>query len=163
SHGTALNGATLNGATLDDPAMDVTALVADAAEQDSYPESRASAGGRARISFVGAGPGDPDLLTVRAAALLADADVLVVGSRLRARFEPRCHERVQVIELGLATPADELPDPADAAAVPGIAAGAHPLACIDEVAAAVRDGKSVVRLLDGDPCLFGSFEAEATA
>ena len=166
STGAATNGAATNGVPLNGSVGGV--LLGEAADalvdQDSEAEpQRSSAATRARVSFVGAGPGDPDLLTVRAAALLADADVLVVDSRLRARFEPRCHERVQVIELGLATPADELPDPADAAAAPGIGAGAHPLACIDEVAAAVREGKSVVRLLDGDPGLFGSFEAEAAA
>jgi uroporphyrinogen III methyltransferase/synthase len=165
SHGTALNGATLNGATLDGTALDVAALAADAAEQDSYPESRASAAGRARISFVGAGPGDPDLLTVRAAALLADADVLVVDSRLRARFEPRCHERVEVIELAPITSVADAPaGNGFPASVPGSAeAAAHPLICIDEITAAVRAGKSVVRLLDGDPGLFGTFEAEAAA
>ncbi len=190
SHGTAVNGAAVrgNGAVLDDAALNdagtalkptalngaaLDASIADdsAADQEAYTAEpqRARAAARARVSFVGAGPGDPDLLTVRAAALLADADVLVVDSRLRARFEPRCHERTQVIELMPATPADDARN-ADGFSVPAAQSadtaefvGAHPLVCIDEIIAAVRDGKSVVRLLDGDPGLFGSFEAEAAA
>ncbi|HEU5429224.1 MAG TPA: bifunctional uroporphyrinogen-III C-methyltransferase/uroporphyrinogen-III synthase [Actinocrinis sp.] len=169
-NGGALNGTALNPTALDGAALDGAALADDsAADQEACAEpQRASAAARARVSFVGAGPGDPDLLTVRAAALLADADVLVVDSRLRARFEPRCPERTHVIELMPAVPVADAFN-ADGFAAPAAQSadtefvGAHPLVCIDEIIAAVHDGKSVVRLLDGDPGLFGSFEAEAAA
>ncbi len=162
ANGAATNGAALAGSVLNGAVDGAPAEVADSViDQESDVEPpRGSAAARARVSFVGAGPGDPDLLTVRAAALLADADVLVVDSRLRARFEPRCHERIRIIELAPAAPAD---DPLDAAPAAESVPAAHPLVCMDEISAAVRAGKSVVRLLDGDPGLFGSFEAEAVA
>jgi uroporphyrinogen III methyltransferase/synthase len=124
-------------------------------EREVPPVLRGGAS-RARVSFVGAGPGDPDLLTVRAAALLADADVLVVDTGLRERFVPRCRDLVEVIEV----------EP-----YPLLDAGQHdvvveplaPLVRFKAISAAVRAGKSVVRLLDGDPGLFGPFEAEAEA
>jgi uroporphyrinogen III methyltransferase/synthase len=137
---------------------------------------------RARVSFVGAGPGDPDLLTVRAAALLAEADVLVVDAGLRERFVPRCRDCVEVVEIEARTAADETAvdgdpvrrgagfDIAEAGAAlaetrraDGTRAGAGAFGLVAAISSAVRAGKSVVRLLDGDPGLFGSFEAEAVA
>jgi hypothetical protein len=57
---------------------------------------------QARVSFVGAGPGDPDLLTVRGAAALAEADVLVLDHQLIERFRPLARHDVHVVELGVA-------------------------------------------------------------
>ncbi|HEY3869597.1 MAG TPA: bifunctional uroporphyrinogen-III C-methyltransferase/uroporphyrinogen-III synthase [Actinocrinis sp.] len=125
--------------------------------------ARAGAGARARVSFVGAGPGDPDLLTVRAAALLAAADVLVVDTGLRGRFAVRCSEQVEVIEIGAEpAPAGAGSDGVSTDALAASADGRRGLAPrIDAISAAVRAGKSVVRLLDSDPGLFGPLEAEA--
>ncbi|MBS2965065.1 uroporphyrinogen-III synthase [Actinocrinis puniceicyclus] len=174
-NGTALEGTALDGSSNgvdfaeQAEAPDETGAVPDQDSDAEPPRGHSTA--RARVSFVGAGPGDPDLLTVRAAALLAAADVLVVDSRLRARFEPRCSDRVQVIEIAPAVDgagAVQVGCEDDGARI-GCAAdelarvALEPLECLDAISAAVRDGKSVVRLLDGDPGLFGSFEAEAAA
>jgi uroporphyrinogen III methyltransferase/synthase len=107
---------------------------------------------QARVSFIGAGPGDPDLLTVRGAAALAEADVLVLDQTLSERFRPLARPDVRVIELGVAD---------GAPAAPG-----HPC-CPEHVlhamAEAVAEGCHVVRLLDGDPGLFSPLETEAAA
>jgi uroporphyrinogen III methyltransferase / synthase len=160
----------LPGSALTEPGLTNPALtnpVAPAVDMDhDTPEPlRGGSTARARISFVGAGPGDPDLLTVRAAALLADADVLVIESGLRDRFVPRCHDRVEVIEVQRRPFGDdELTAEVllDGGATFGGGNGAA-AARLDAISAAVRAGKSVVRLLDGDPGLFGPLEAEAAA
>jgi len=109
---------------------------------------------QARVSFVGAGPGDPDLLTVRGAAALAEADVLVLDQALIERFRPLARTEVHVIELGA-------PGAEGAPVMSG-----HP-ACPDFVLRAMADavaaGRHVVRLLDGDPGLFSPLDAEAAA
>ena len=40
------------------------------------------------IRFVGAGPGAPDLITVRGAALLAAADLVIYAGSLKRRRTP---------------------------------------------------------------------------
>ena len=88
--------------------------------------------------LVGAGPGDPDLLTIRAARLIGDADVLVYD-RL-----------IQQGVLALAKPAAEK-------IYMGKPQGHHALQ--EEIHALLvdkaRQGKTVVRLKGGDPFLFG--------
>ena len=151
------------------PDADQAHIAVSDTEPGATESPRTNGAGRARVSFVGAGPGDPDLLTVRAAALLADADVLVIDPGLRSRFVPRCHPAVEVIELEHDAAAGDLPGgdaPSGDALSDGAGRFAHaalPLVCIDQISDAVRDGKSVVRLLDGDPGLFGTFAAEAAA
>jgi uroporphyrinogen III methyltransferase / synthase len=92
-----------------------------------------------RVAFVGAGPGDEGLLTVRAAALLAQADLVVADPEL-------------IAQLGrLADPEAEIAD-ADALAQ-------DPRLLIK----AARAGQHVVRLVRGDPLLFGHASPEAAA
>ena len=136
--GNAVSDNAINDSALNAPHVALTEAALSSADADPESANARGMAARARISFVGAGPGDPDLLTVRAAALLAEADVLVVDSGLRERFAPHCPERVEVVEVGEA-------------------------GRFEQISAAVRAGKSVVRLLDGDPGLFGPLEAEAAA
>ena len=55
----------------------------------------------ARVAFVGAGPGDDSLLTVRAVELLAAADVVVIDQVAREGFVAR-HARpdVEIVDAG---------------------------------------------------------------
>ncbi len=87
------------------------------------------------VWIVGAGPGAPDLLTLRAARAIEQAEVLVwtdslVNPQISALAPATC-EKIRTSTLTL-----------------------------EEVIAAVveraRSGKRVVRLHDGDPCLYGA-------
>lgn len=80
---------------------------------------------RAVVSFVAAGPGDPGLLTVRAAQLLDRADVVLADAATAETMPTARHARVELVEAG-------------GPRVPEIVA--------DEVAL----GRTVVRLLPGD-------------
>jgi len=86
-----------------------------------------------KVYFVGAGPGDPKLITLRGKELLERADLVIyTGS---------------------------LVDPAVAAISNGDAVNSHGLSLdelTDLMVSAVRGGKRVVRLHTGDPSLYGA-------
>jgi uroporphyrinogen III methyltransferase/synthase len=92
-----------------------------------------------RVAFVGAGPGDEGLLTVRAAELLARADLVVAGPELAERLG-------RLVAPGVAT--------ADADAL---------IQDPKLLVKAAKAGQHVVRLCNGDPFLFGHAAAEAAA
>lgn len=99
------------------------------------------------VHLVGAGPGDPGLLTMRGAELLQRADVVV-------------HDRLTAAELlQLAPPHAEIVDVGKDPSGHSVAQSA-----INELLVAHgRAGRTVVRLKGGDPYLFarGAEEAEA--
>jgi precorrin-4/cobalt-precorrin-4 C11-methyltransferase len=89
------------------------------------------------VAFVGAGPGDPELLTIKGRRLLDQADVIVYAGSL-----------------------------VNPALLDGLSATLHNSAsltldeCIDIMAEAVGQEKKVVRLHTGDPAIFGAIREQ---
>jgi uroporphyrinogen III methyltransferase/synthase len=104
----------------------------------------------AQVAFVGAGPGDPGLLTVRASELLAAADAVVIDQVARHDVVERwCAPGTPVVDAGHGDHGENLTHASRAKLVVR-AAKAHP-------------GGLVVRLMDGDPAVFNGLAEEATA
>lgn len=112
---------------------------------------------RGRVSFVGSGPGDPGLLTVRALELIRDADVVIT--------EVAEHETLVRGLLGL--PPEAGPDEKGPLFVDGgFGEDGQPLTQAARAKVVVREAKKglrVLRLIAGDPflCAGGSEEAQA--
>lgn len=96
---------------------------------------------RAKLWFLGGGPGAPDLLTVRAARVLAEADVVIWGQSLLSEQTVKEH----------ADPKAEL--------VPWPPAKMSDIYAVYERAA--RDDLLVARLFWGDPAIYGGVRDEA--
>ncbi|MFK3937737.1 uroporphyrinogen-III C-methyltransferase [Alkalihalobacillus sp. NPDC078783] len=99
------------------------------------------------VSFVGAGPGDAGLLTVKALERLKEADVILYDRLVNPILLEHCHPRAQLVYCG------KLPD-------------RHLIRqeSINELLVTyASEGNKVVRLKGGDPGVFGRVGEEAQA
>ncbi|MDH7510661.1 MAG: precorrin-4 C(11)-methyltransferase [Methanolinea sp.] len=91
-----------------------------------------------KIYFIGAGPGDPELITVKGLHLIENADVLLyAGSLVNPLLIQRSHASVKVNSYGM-----KLEDQ------------------IELLVKHAESGKIVVRLHSGDPSLYGAISEQ---
>lgn len=100
-----------------------------------------------RVFLAGAGPGDPDLLTLKTAKLLAMADVVLHDSLVGAGILALINPAAEIIDVGKRC---------------GQMATAQAEICRLLVSYA-RTGRNIVRLKGGDPVIFGRLTEEMEA
>jgi uroporphyrin-III C-methyltransferase/precorrin-2 dehydrogenase/sirohydrochlorin ferrochelatase/uroporphyrin-III C-methyltransferase len=98
-----------------------------------------------RVSIVGAGPGDPELMTLKADRLLREADVVVFDRLVSASILERIPAGTARVFAGKMARNHMMPQPEINALLVSLAEG----------------GRHVVRLKGGDPFLFGRGGEEA--
>ena len=91
------------------------------------------------VHFVGAGPGAPDLITLRGAALLESADqVIYAGSLVNPALLERCRADCRILNSAVMT-LEEV---------------------IDAICTAEAQGQTTVRLHTGDPSVYGAIREQ---
>ena len=92
-----------------------------------------------KISFIGVGPGDPDLLTIKALKKIESADVIFWADSLIPekiiKFSSKCSENIKTSGLNLERITSLMIE-------------------------RFNKGKNVIRLHDGDPCLYGAVKEQ---
>jgi uroporphyrin-III C-methyltransferase len=103
--------------------------------------------GHGKVYLVGAGPGDPKLLTVRAVELLKDADVVIYDRLVGELILSLAPEKAEKIYVGKRTGKHEIPQDK----------------ITELIIEKAQTGCKVVRLKGGDPFVFGRGGEEAEA
>ena len=124
---------------------DAAAALALTIEQSAHATDRSPLMGE--VVLAGAGPGDPDLLTLGARAVLADADVVFHDAIVGPGILRLCGPRARLIDAGKRSGRRSATQ-----------AGIN-----EAMIAAARAGDLVVRLKGGDPFLFGRGGEEVLA
>ena len=95
--------------------------------------------------LIGAGPGDPGLITVKGQRILREADVVIYDYLANKAFLDQCRPDAELIYVGKKGSDHTLPQDQ----------------INDLIVSKVREGKSVARLKGGDPYIFGRGAEEA--
>jgi uroporphyrin-III C-methyltransferase/precorrin-2 dehydrogenase/sirohydrochlorin ferrochelatase len=99
------------------------------------------------VAFVGAGPGDPDLLTLKARKALDEADVVIYDRLVTPEILELARREAVMLDVGKE--------------------GFGPSTSQDEICALITEhaqkGAQVVRLKSGDPTVFGRLDEEVEA
>ncbi len=106
--------------------------------------SKAEAG---KVYLVGAGPGDPDLLTIKAARLLSEAGVVLHDDLVPQSILKLAGKQALIISVGKRCGRKKITQ-----------AAIHDLMIVS-----ARNGLAVVRLKSGDPMIFGRAAEEIDA
>ena len=116
-------------------------------ERQAKKQSARTRAEKGTVYLVGAGPGDPELLTLKAADLLATADVVLHDDLVPQAILDRAGEEAQIISVGKRCGSERVTQQQ-----------IHEL-MIEKA----RSGVSVVRLKSGDPLIFGRAGEEIEA
>ena len=100
-----------------------------------------------KVWIVGAGPGDPGLITVRGLEALRAADVVLYDRLVAPELLAECRPDAELVYVGKEAEGRHTPQPE----------------ITEALIAAARAGKDVVRLKGGDPYLFAHGGEEAVA
>ena len=123
------------------------AALKDISDPSGFAGAQASGGVDGRVTLVGAGPGDPDLLTVKALRALQDADIIFYDELVSPEILDRARRDAARVPVGRRV------------GKPGIGQPAINKLMIE----AARSGQRAVRLKGGDPFVFGRGGEEVEA
>jgi uroporphyrin-III C-methyltransferase/precorrin-2 dehydrogenase/sirohydrochlorin ferrochelatase len=123
------------------------AALKDISDPSGFAGARASGEVEGRVTLVGAGPGDPDLLTVKALRALQDADIIFYDELVSPEILDRARRDAARVPVGRRV------------GKPGIGQPAINKLMIE----AARSGQRAVRLKGGDPFVFGRGGEEVEA
>jgi uroporphyrin-III C-methyltransferase/precorrin-2 dehydrogenase/sirohydrochlorin ferrochelatase len=115
------------------------AALRDIPDPSAFAGAQASGEVEGRVTLVGAGPGDPDLLTIKALRALQDADVIFYDELVSSEILDRARRDASRIAVGRRV------------GKPGIGQDAINKLLIE----AAKSGQRAVRLKGGDPFVFG--------
>ncbi len=115
------------------------AALKDIPDPSAFAGAQPSGRAQGEVTLVGAGPGDPDLLTVKALRALQDADVVFYDELVSPEILDRARRDASRIAVGRRV------------GKPGIGQDAINKLMIE----AARSGQRAVRLKGGDPFVFG--------
>ncbi|MCK5421360.1 MAG: precorrin-4 C(11)-methyltransferase, partial [Deltaproteobacteria bacterium] len=94
---------------------------------------------RGKIYFIGAGPGDPELLTVKAKGIIEKADVLIYAGSLVNPQVLACKKKGAVIHNSASMDLKEI---------------------VAIISKEVKKGKTVARIHSGDPSIYGAIQEQ---